>query len=640
MEYLVYFDICAIVIIVTELMMFYMKKNVINLHNRFFSVIMWLALGTSICDLLIGLYNNGLIDINENMFMILTYGFLVFCCAIPALFLLYILSIIERIYSIFKTCAGVIISIPTITLYFVIAMNPYFSWAFEINGDKVSVGFAAVVLVYFQLAFYFIASVFFIHSYSRVLNHYRKMCLYIFMFLTICGVGTQFMYPKMTIASFGLALSMMVLYLGVQSPEEILDKELGIFNKTMFVQKANIYFKSKNPFQIVSITIDEWKFLEKTFGVTVLQEFLERFVQDIKEEVVSYNTEMYRIDESSFYLFMYGNKKNAEELAKKVLEVCNKDWVCGYVEIPVAVDICVIKCPEDFEKVDDILQCTEYLSKEEHEPGNRIVYAKDASSGYGKRRNDIRKAIHRAIKNESFKVYYQPIYSTKTDSILSAEALVRLIDEDMGFIPPDEFIPIAESDGSIVKIGNFVLESVCKFMMENDLHEKGIEFIEINVSMVECMKRDMVDRVEGIMKKYGLRPSQINLEVTETAATNSADMLNCNMQNLVEKGIAFSLDDYGSGYSNINYIINLPFHLIKMDKNIVWSAFTNKKAGTVLESSVSMIQKLDLKIVAEGVETKEQMERLKEMGCEYLQGYYFSKPLPGNEFLEYIEKRA
>lgn len=640
MDYLIYFDACAVIIIVVELMMFYMKKNVINIHNRLFAVMMWLALGTSVSDLMVGMYKNHIIDMNETMFRLLTYGFLVFCCAIPAIFLLYILSVIERIYSIFKSYRGFIISVPTIVLYVVIALNTYLKWAFDVKGETISVRLVVVALVYFQIFFYFMASIFFIHSYSRVLNHYRKMCLYIFMFLMLCGVGTQFKYPKISVGSFGLALSMMVLYLGIQSPEEILDKELGIFNKNVFIQKANMCFKSKNSFQIVSVTIDEWEFLEKTFGVTQLQVFLEQFVQVVKDEVTSYNIEMYRIDENSFYLFMYGEKKNAQNLAEKVMEVCAKEWICGYVEVPVTVDICIIKCPDDFEKVDDILQCTEYISKEVHEPGNRIVYAKDVSSGYGKRRNDIRKAIHRAIKNESFKVYYQPIYSTKTDSILSAEALVRLIDEDMGFIPPDEFIPIAESDGSIVKIGNFVLESVCQFMVKNELHKKGIEFIEINVSMVECMKHDMVERVEGIMKKYGLKPSQINLEVTETAATNSADMLNCNMQNLVEKGIAFSLDDYGSGYSNINYIINLPFHLIKMDKNIVWSAFTNKKAGTVLESSVSMIQKLDLKIVAEGVETKEQMERLKEMGCEYLQGYYFSKPLPGDEFLEYIENRA
>ena len=116
--------------------------------------------------------------------------------------------------------------------------------------------------------------------------------------------------------------------------------------------------------------------------------------------------------------------------------------------------------------------------------------------------------------------------------------------------------------------------------------------------------------------------------------------MNSNMQNLVEKGISFSLDDYGSGYSNINYIINLPFHLIKMDKNIVWSAFDNERAGTVLESSVSMIQRLDLKIVAEGVETEEQKDALTRMGCEYLQGYYFSKPLPEKDFLEYLNNRC
>ena len=151
------------------------------------------------------------------------------------------------------------------------------------------------------------------------------------------------------------------------------------------------------------------------------------------------------------------------------------------------------------------------------------------------------------------------------------------------------------------------------------------------------MKQNMVQRVAEMLNKYGIDPAQVNLEITETAATNSSDIMNSNMQNLVDKGIAFSLDDYGSGYSNINYIINLPFHLVKMDKNIVWSAFDDERAGTVLESSVSMIQRLDLKIVAEGVETEEQKNALTRMGCEYLQGYYFSKPLPEKDFLSYLD---
>lgn len=150
------------------------------------------------------------------------------------------------------------------------------------------------------------------------------------------------------------------------------------------------------------------------------------------------------------------------------------------------------------------------------------------------------------------------------------------------------------------------------------------------------MKQNMASRILELIKRYELEPGQINLEITETAAMNSPEIVGVNMINLVDYGVNFSLDDYGSGYSNINYLVELPFNLIKVDKNIVWSSFENERAGIALESSISMIRKLDYKIVVEGVETREQADKLTEMGCEYLQGYYFSKPLPEHEFLMYV----
>jgi EAL domain-containing protein (putative c-di-GMP-specific phosphodiesterase class I) len=150
----------------------------------------------------------------------------------------------------------------------------------------------------------------------------------------------------------------------------------------------------------------------------------------------------------------------------------------------------------------------------------------------------------------------------------------------------------------------------------------------------------MAAKVASMLNRYGLEPEQINLEITETAAMNLPHIVGDNMGRLVDYGVHFSLDDYGSGYSNINYLIELPFNLIKVDKSIVWSAFENEKAGIALASSIAMIRRLNFHIVAEGVETQEQVMALTNMGCDYLQGYYFSKPLPQEQFLQYIVAHA
>jgi len=218
--------------------------------------------------------------------------------------------------------------------------------------------------------------------------------------------------------------------------------------------------------------------------------------------------------------------------------------------------------------------------------------------------------------------------------------LARLFDMELGFIPPDEFIPMAEKNGAIIKIGNIIFEKVCKFMKQEDLKERGIRYMEINLSVIQCVQENLAGNLLKIMEKYGIENSRINLEITETATINSPQMLVRNMKSLYEKGVHFSLDDFGTGYSNMNSLVDLPFDMIKIDKEIVQSSTQNDKAKVILWSSVAMIKKMDMEIVAEGIETKEQAIELSEMGCDYLQGYYFSKPLPEDDFIEYLDSET
>ena len=218
----------------------------------------------------------------------------------------------------------------------------------------------------------------------------------------------------------------------------------------------------------------------------------------------------------------------------------------------------------------------------------------------------------------------------------SAEALIRLTDEKLGFVSPEEFIPIAERSGRILKIGEIVFESVCRFLSEGVITQYGIKYIEVNLSVVECMQSSLSEKLFHTMNQYHLDPSQINLEITETATAERIGMLVKNMTELHKNGITFSLDDYGTGYSNISYMMSLPFHIIKIDKSLLWSSMKNEKAMIALESIISMIRGMNMKILVEGVENEEMVELLKKLECHYLQGFYYSKPVPENEFIAFM----
>lgn len=251
---------------------------------------------------------------------------------------------------------------------------------------------------------------------------------------------------------------------------------------------------------------------------------------------------------------------------------------------------------------------------------------------------EAEKALQWALENDSIIVYYQPIYSVVKKRVSALEALVRIKDEDGRMFFPDTFIPLAEKNGMILKLGNIVLSQVCEFMQTRRLYRLGIEYVEVNLSVVQCMQENLSKQFLDIMAEKRVPPYQINLEITETAAVHSKKILLRNMEKLMRVGTTFSLDDYGSGYSSLSYVLQLPVKIIKLDKELVWSYFTNEKSAIAIRHEVSMLHELGLEIVAEGVEDAEQFEAMKELGIDHIQGYYFSKPVPQETLIELLKK--
>ena len=176
---------------------------------------------------------------------------------------------------------------------------------------------------------------------------------------------------------------------------------------------------------------------------------------------------------------------------------------------------------------------------------------------------------------------------------------------------------------------------MCQFYTEKSLDQIGIEYIELNLSTLQCMSEELIQTFQTIVSKYNIDTRRINLEITESAMANSLEILEHTMTKLREKGFTFSMDDYGTGYSNLSNIFNMPFQMIKVDKSILWKAMENEKAGIILSTTIRMVHDMKMEVVVEGVETNEQKELLQNLKCDYLQGYYFSKAIPAEEFYRY-----
>ena len=298
--------------------------------------------------------------------------------------------------------------------------------------------------------------------------------------------------------------------------------------------------------------------------------------------------------------------------------------------------ICLAKCPEDIDNFQSLIS----FGTDFHEklPYNGEVIHADGSTV--KRMvsllTGMDSIIERALANHGFHVYYQPIYSIEKKRFVSAEALLRLIDEKEGFISPEIFIPAAEKSGAIHKIGDYVLTEVFQFIASSEYKKLGLEYIEINLSVSQCMHHGLADSILESMSRYGVSSNQVNLEITESAASYDQSFMSENLEQLSAAGLTFSLDDYGTGYSNMYRIAALPLKLVKLDKTFVYNQ--NSKMWTILQNTVRMIKDLNMEIVVEGIETEEMVKKFSDLKCDFIQGYFFSKPIPQREFVEFIDR--
>ena len=250
------------------------------------------------------------------------------------------------------------------------------------------------------------------------------------------------------------------------------------------------------------------------------------------------------------------------------------------------------------------------------------------------------KDVEEAIANEDFKVFFQPKYDITSDipKLRSAEALIRWMHPELGMISPGDFIPLFESNGLIQKVDHYVWKKAAKQIREwKEKYNYSIA-VSVNVSRIDIFDPELQDKLKEILKENGLAENELMLEITESAYADNANTLVEVTESLRNAGFLIEMDDFGSGYSSLNMITTLPIDVLKLDMKFVRNMEKDEKSMKLVELIIDIAKFLNVPLVAEGVETQSQLDTLKKMGCEVIQGYYFSKPVPAEDFEQFIEK--
>ena len=317
-----------------------------------------------------------------------------------------------------------------------------------------------------------------------------------------------------------------------------------------------------------------------------------------------------------------------EWVNKEGLDTSQKRPSFYYVEDP--------RCVSSYSELLDLLQYASLQKKDAVLENAQTIDSSTVAQMFSERM--MVQQILSALDEDRVVVYYQPIFSVKEKRFTSAEALVRIVDREGKIIPPGAFINIAESNGMIIDIGKRVFEKVCQFFQKSKLEDYGMHYIEVNLSVVQCADEKLADTYIDVMNSMEMDPQRINLEITESASLRAKRILISNMEMMIEYGIHFSLDDFGTGQSNLNYIVDMPVKIVKFDREMIQTYFANDRAQYVMDAAMHMIHGMGMKIVAEGIETEEQYKKMEEIKIDYIQGYYFSKPLPEQDFLEFLRR--
>lgn len=474
-------------------------------------------------------------------------------------------------------------------------------------------------------------------KYRKNIKKEKYILVLLYIFFMVSAAIVQLMFPRLLVNCFGISLAAIMFSSIIQTPEFYIDRTTDLFNELAFYKMLSMDFSEEEHFSIIGLFLDDILFISNAFGITQMNNLLQEVANFLQQSFTQ--AQIYYVQQGRFCLvFKDYDKRELEKFIFDLRVRFNQPWTYENQTLKLYSRICEIKCPEYATSPDDVIDIIDLVAEDTRYKKMNVVRGEEIDMESKKRTAHIAHLFRKAYAEQAFEVYYQPIFSTKEERLIGAEALVRMRDENGEFVQPEEFIPVSEKTGDIIKIGSFVFESVCKFLGSIDYSAYGIKKVDVNLSVVQCMQELLAEDILKISTINNIPSSIINMEITETAAAHTPEILLRNMQLLADEGIELSLDDYGSGYSNMKYLQDLPFKMVKIDKNVVWNAFEDQRSNIQLAGTINTLRKLGLTVLAEGVETQEQASWLISLGCDYLQGYLYGKPMPQNDYLKVMKQ--
>lgn len=631
------FNICAILMDLLILFFFLSRKRARDYRTRLFVSLMVLLIISAAAQNANALVRNGLWDASNPVRTLVTVIAHYFHNSLSFLLTLYLLEILESFRNV-RRRDFCFIAIPQMVLSVFELIVPLRRLIYYYDAAGVYHHGPAYSVVYYGIviAYLIIGACILLGDWNYFAQRDLRYVIYVTAgFVLSMMVSWIDSYLRVTI--FLQSLCMLGVYVNIENDRETFEEGTSLMSKNALMRETKILFEGTDyTSYIISVRIRKNDLYEVTMGEDITSGLI-RTINSWMSQLSADRVHVYHLSKLTFAVMMFNStEEKAQAMAEMILNRFNREWEYKDTPAVYSAQVLIGSVPYDISRSEQMLVFAD-RGFDANLPTDRVLYADEVMKADA-RRAVVEVAVNRALVKNTFEVFYQPIFDTSTGRIHSCEALVRMKDKDLGYVSPEEFIKIAEQAGMVGKIGEIVLEKVCKFISEKKPKDLGIEFIEVNLSTIQCMDTDLPDRFAEIMKHYGVSTDQINLEITESAVISSESTMDKVLNRLLQMGLSFSLDDFGTGNSNYSYIMKYPFSIIKVDKSFLWNSFRNHDNEVLFNNMIELIHGLRKEAVVEGVETENQRNRLIKAGVRYLQGYFYSKPVPEETFLDYVRR--
>ena len=421
------------------------------------------------------------------------------------------------------------------------------------------------------------------------------------------------------------------------------DSLTGLANRNSFDSKLASALKesqNRSKLAVLFFDLDRFKTINDTLGHAIGDLLLQKVVQRLATCIREGDTiARWGGDEFTLLLPRINSIKDAGAIAKRILKALQSPFALENDWIHITTSIGIAIYPDHGTNSETLLKNADAALYKAKEKRNNYQYYDQTINSQGEKLFKLENRLRYALKQQEFTLHYQPIIDITTGQVVKMEALLRWQHPELGLISPHIFIPIAEDNGLIIPIGEWVLEQACQ--QNKSWQKSGLKPLKVavNLSPRQFHEHNLTGKIVKILQKTGLQSSYLELEITETVTIQNENIAQKIFQKIEKMGVSLAIDDFGTGYSSLSYLKQFPFNTLKIDRSFVQNALNNSEDRAIIRAIINLGRALDISVVAEGVETKKSQVFLQSSGCQYMQGYYFSRPLTAEKATELLQKR-